>query len=128
MKSVSISIDVPDIEAGVEFFTKGLGFAGPRRGPYDSVLLSVGRLQVCLLQKDSGSIAVPGTNISRTYNRHWTPIHFDIEVDDLGKALEQAIEAGARQDGEIYSDENFSIALCSDPFGNGFCLGEKHAK
>jgi hypothetical protein len=51
----------------------------------------------------------------------------DISVDDLSKALEQAIRAGARQEGETYSDEQISIAYCSDPFGNGFCLGEEHA-
>jgi catechol 2,3-dioxygenase-like lactoylglutathione lyase family enzyme len=128
MKSVSISIDVPDIEAGIEFFTKGLGFVGPRKGPYNSVLLHAGELNICLLQKENGSIAVPATNISRTYTRHWTPVHLDIEVDDLSKALERAIRAGARQEGETYTDEQFSIAFCSDPFGNGFCLGEERAR
>ena len=127
MKSVSISIDVPDIEAGVEFFTEGLGFTKPRKGPHNSVLMRAGELEICLLQKISGSVAVPETNIPRDYGRHWTPIHLDIMVDDLDNAIQQAVGAGARQEGEIYSDEQYSIAFCSDPFGNGFCLGEQHS-
>ncbi len=127
MKRLTVSIDVPDIEAGVEFFTKGLGFTMPREGPYNSVLLSAGEVEICLLEKMSGSVAVPATNISRAYTRHWTPIHLDIMVDDLNTALEQAVGAGARQEGEIYSDEQYSVVFCSDPFGNGFCLGEEHS-
>ncbi len=74
-----------------------------------------------------GSVAVPTTNILRNYNRHWTPVHLDIMVDDLDAILEQAVSAGARQEGETYSDGQYSIAFCADPFGNGFCLGEKHS-
>jgi Glyoxalase-like domain len=32
---------------------------------------------------------------SRHYQRHWTPVHLDIQVDDLKGALAQALEAGA---------------------------------
>lgn len=126
MKNISISIDVPDVDAATEFYTKGLGFGEPRKGPHGSVLLDATGLRVCLLNKPKGSVAVPGSAITRTYRRHWTPIHLDIMVDDLGTALRKAIAAGACQEGETYTDEQYSIAFCSDPYGNGFCLGEEH--
>lgn len=126
MKSISISIDVPDIDAATEFYTKGLGFTGRRKGPHDSMLLDAGNLQICLLHKNSGSIAVPGSKLTRTYERHWTPVHLDIMVDDLDAALGKAVAAGACQEGETYTGEQYSMAFCSDPYGNGFCLGEEH--
>jgi predicted enzyme related to lactoylglutathione lyase len=61
----------------------------------------------------------------RHYERHWTPVHLDIHVDNLATALERAIKAGAKKEQVFESPEHGSAAFCSDPFGHGFCLLEK---
>lgn len=122
MKRISISIDVPDVDEAQEFFIAGLGFSKLREEPPTSVVLAAGELEVWLLSRADGSHATPESSISRSYKRHWTPIHLDIVVDDLRSALERAIRAGAIQEGNVESDDQGSIAFCSDPFGNGFCL------
>ena len=120
MKKVAISIDVPDVDEAQEFFTEGLGFSMLRKEASESVVLAAGDVEIWLLSRADGSHAIPESNISRTYKRHWTPIHLDILVDDLHSALERAIAAGAIQEGDV--DDQARIAFCSDPFGNGFCL------
>lgn len=121
MKKVAISIDVPDVDEAQEFFTAGLGFSMLRKAS-ESVVLVAGTLEVWLLSRTQGSSATPESSTSRIYKRHWTPIHLDIVVDDLHSALERAIRAGATQEGDIEPNGQGSIAFCSDPFGNGFCL------
>ena len=125
MKTVSLSIDVPDVDTAVDFFVSGLGFSKLRDEPPKFVVLAAGTLEIWLLPRVDGSRAVPDSSISRTYKRHWTPIHLDVVVDDLQAALKRAIRAGAVQEGNVVSDEQGSIAFCSDPFGNGFCLIEE---
>ena len=121
MVKVSLSIDVPDVAAAETFFAKGLGFETVRQEP-PSLIMRAGTLEVWLLPRAEGSIAVRDTDLSRSYRRHWTPIHLDIIVDDLEAALAQAISAGATQEGDIVTGEEAAIAFCVDPFGNGFCL------
>lgn len=82
MNSVSISVDVPDIDEGVRFFATD----------------------------------------TRRSERHWTPVHLDIHVDDLRVALKRALAAGAKQEQWFEDAEHGSAAFCSDPFGHGFCL------
>jgi predicted enzyme related to lactoylglutathione lyase len=58
----------------------------------------------------------------RDYRRHWTPVHLDFEVDDVLAAVERAVAAGAKLEGEIQSFVWGRQATLSDPFGHGFCL------
>jgi predicted enzyme related to lactoylglutathione lyase len=118
------NIDVADVDAAREFFTAGLGFSMWRQASESVVLVAV-TLEIWLLSRTQNSCATPESSTSRTYKRHWTPIHHDIIVDDLHSALERAIRAGAIREGDIEADQQGSIAFCSDPFGNGFCLIQK---
>ena len=122
MVKVALSIDVPDVKSGTDFFTVGLGFQKLRDEPSGTAVLKAGDMEIWLLQRDDGTVAVPESNIQRTYKRHWTPIHLDVVVDDLKGALDRAISAGAVQEGDILTSEHSSMVFCSDPFGNGFCL------
>ena len=121
MIRLALSIDVPDVVAGERFFADGLGFETLRQEP-SSLVMRAGSIEVWLLPREEGSTAVRHQRLSRSYRRHWTPIHLDIIVDDLESALARAISAGATQEGEIVTGEEGTIAFCADPFGNGFCL------
>ncbi len=122
MTKVALSVDVPDVSAAVDFFSRGLGFKKLRNEPPNAIVMDAGGLELWLLLKAEGSVAVRDTDISRSYRRHWTPIHLDVLVDDLSEALDRAVTAGAIQEGDIVYQDNASFVVCSDPFGNGFCL------
>lgn len=121
MIRLALSIDVPDVAAGERFFTDGLGFETVRQEP-PSLVMRADTIEVWLLPREEGSTAVRHRQLSRSYQRHWTPIHLDIIVDDLQSALARAISAGATQEGDVVTGEEGAIAFCADPFGNGFCL------
>lgn len=117
----TISIDVPDIEQGVTFFTDGLDFqvnAQLAPGIYE---LEFAGVRVFLIEKPAHSLPHPGGK-PRTYGRHWTPVHMDLEVDDLDRAVDRAVAAGAIIEERASDDEWGDIATLADPFGNGFCL------
>ena len=46
-----------------------------------------------LLRKEAGSTGAGKSR--RTYERHWTPVHLDIIVDEIAVALSRAKPAGA---------------------------------
>jgi uncharacterized glyoxalase superfamily protein PhnB len=87
--------------------------------------MSAGNTSICLLEKGPGSKPSTYAKDTRHYERHWTPVHLDIHVDNLTAALERAINAGARKERVFENPEHGSAAFCSDPFGHGFCLLEK---
>ena len=120
--TVSISIDVPDLAAGVAFYTRAFGFAEAARPFPGLVVLKAGTAEICLLEKRAGSRPSNNTTDTRRYERHWTPVHLDVHVDDLDVALAEAIAAGALQEQVFRNPEHGSAAFCSDPFGHGFCL------
>lgn len=121
MVKVSISIDVPNLEQGVGFYSAAFGFSKVAE-PYPGVLvMRAGDMTMCLLEKAPGSKPSPNTLDTRGYQRHWTPVHLDFHVDNLGEALERAVEAGAVVE-QKFDTPNGAAAFCSDPFGHGFCL------
>jgi lactoylglutathione lyase len=79
-------------------------------------------VRVYLLQKPEGSLGA-GDGLRR-YDRHWTPVHFDVVVDDIGAALSRALAAGAQAESEIRVEAWGKIVVLADPFGHGLCLIE----
>jgi predicted enzyme related to lactoylglutathione lyase len=125
MKSMSVSVDVPNLEEGIAFYSQAFGFtkvAAPMPGV---AVLKTGAATLCLLEKPAGTAPSPATSERRRYERHWTPVHLDVHVDDLKAALARALKAGARQEQVFEHPEHGSAAFCSDPFGHGFCLLEE---
>lgn len=118
-----INIDVPDLEAAIEFYQRATELRLGRRLFEGTVAeLTGASVRVLLLQKETGSSPVPGVSLSRDYRRHWTPVHLDFVVPELEVATERAVAAGARLEGPIQSFVWGRQACLSDPFGHGFCL------
>ena len=124
MNSVSISIDVPDLDEAIRFYVGAFGFSKSSQPAPGVAVLRAGSADICLLEKRAGSRASTRTAETRHYERHWTPVHLDIHVDDLEVALAKALAAGATREQVFENPEHGSVAFCSDPFGHGFCLIE----
>lgn len=122
-----INIDVPDVEAAIEFYQRATELRLGRRLFEGTVAeLTGASVRVLLLQKEIGSSPVPGVSLSRDYRRHWTPVHLDFVVPELEVATERAVAAGARLEGPIQRFVWGRQACLSDPFGHGFCLLQWH--
>jgi lactoylglutathione lyase len=117
-----VNIDVSDLGRATAFYTKAFGLTIGRRFGEGGVELLGAAVPIYLLVKAEGSRATTVNDTTRSYRRHWTPVHLDIVVPDLDAALPRAIEAGAVMEKEPRTAVWGRIALMSDPFGNGFCL------
>ena len=125
MISVSVSIDVPNIADAVRFYASAFGFSKCSTPAPGVVVLRAGDAEICLLERRAGTQASSHSHDTRRYERHWTPVHLDIHVDDLAAALAKAVDAGAIREQVFESPEHPSVAFCADPFGHGFCLIER---
>jgi predicted enzyme related to lactoylglutathione lyase len=120
-----INIDVPDLAAGISFYTHGLGFNLQRRLFEGAVAeLEHDGVRLYLLAEPQGSPPWTGAAVQRDYSDHWTPVHLDLVVPDIDVARAAAIAAGARPVSEIRSTVFGRIAPLRDPFGHGLCLIE----
>jgi predicted enzyme related to lactoylglutathione lyase len=118
-----VNVDVGDLERAIEFYTAALGLRVERRLFDRSVAEMAGASsKIYLMAKPAGSPTSLGTSSVRDYRRHWTPVHLDFEVDDVSAAVERAVTAGAKLEGQIQSFSWGRQATLSDPFGHGFCL------
>ncbi|MBA3675999.1 MAG: VOC family protein [Sphingosinicella sp.] len=123
-----VNIDVPDMAAAEAFYTAAFGLRVGRRFDADFIELLGRDVPIYLLKKDSGSLIGPDGGDVRRYERHWTPVHPDFVVENLGQAIDRVIAAGARQEGEIREAPYGRLAMLADPFGHGFCLIEFNAE
>jgi catechol 2,3-dioxygenase-like lactoylglutathione lyase family enzyme len=124
--SVHISIDVPNLEAGLRFYGNVFGFREKARPFPTMAILDANNLTVCMHQKAAGTKSSPGGGDVRRYERHWTPVHVDVHVEDLDAALEKLRAEGGLVEIEFRTEGPMPVAFCSDPFGNGFCvIGER---
>jgi predicted enzyme related to lactoylglutathione lyase len=124
--TVLINIDVPDIADAERFYAAAFGLRPGRR--FDEAFLELlgWPAPVYLLQKPAGSPGA-GTDLRR-YDRHWTPIHPDVVVEDLDAALARATAAGAVIESPARALPYGRLAMLADPFGHGFCLIEFNAR
>jgi predicted enzyme related to lactoylglutathione lyase len=115
-----INIDVPDAETGARFYTEAFGLTVGRRFGKDFVELLGWEAPVYLLTKNAGTVGAGGDR--RRYERHWTPFHLDVVVDDVDAAVARAVAAGAKLEAPATDAPYGRIAMLADPFGHGFCL------
>ena len=115
-----VNIDVPDLTAATAFYTAGFGLTVRRQLGPQVTELAGWRVPVYLLQKPAGSVGAGDQH--RSYDRHWTPVHLDVVVDDLEAALARALAAGARAETAIRTESWGRIVVLADPFGHGLCL------
>jgi predicted enzyme related to lactoylglutathione lyase len=125
MVTMSVSIDVPGLEQGIAFYSAAFGFSKVAVPHPGVALLRAGEITICLLEKQAGSKPSPNAAKTRTYERHWTPVHVDFHVDNFSEALDRAVAAGAVVEQRFDNPKFGSAAFCSDPFGHGFCLIER---
>jgi predicted enzyme related to lactoylglutathione lyase len=119
---VNVSIDVPDLEAGVNFYHRVFGWREKSRPLSHMAVMDGNNLTVCIHAKAAGSKPTPSEQ-ERGYSRHWTPVHLDFHVEDFEATVAKAIEAGASVEQQYNKPK--AIAFCCDPFGNGFCVISK---
>lgn len=117
-----VNIDVDDLARATDFYCAAFALRMGRRFGTDGVELLGGTAPLYLLVKPAGSPAFAGATQTRDYRRHWTPVHFDIVVDDVDAAVDRAVAAGATLEQPARTANWGRIALLADPFGNGFCL------
>ena len=122
MPGLLVNIDVPDMAAGIAFYTSALGLKVGRRFDKDFVELLGADAPIYLLRKDAGTPIGPAGGDVRRYQRHWTPVHPDFVVADMDAAMARAVAAGAVQEGETCDAAYGRLAMFADPFGHGFCL------
>lgn len=123
MPSFVINIDVPDLTAGVDFYTAAFSLRVGRRFK-DFVELVGAETPIYLLPTKAGTSIGPAGGDVRRFERHWSPIHPDFIVDDMAAAIERVTAAGAVQEGETCHAAYGKLAMFGDPFGHGFCLIE----
>ncbi len=119
---ILVNIDVPDLKAGLDFYTRAFDLLPGRRFEGFAELLGAGSA-IYLLERAAGSRATPAGG-ERSYGRHWTPTHLDYVVTGIEAAIDRAVAAGAVPEGPLRSWPWGRIAQFSDPFGNGFCILE----
>lgn len=121
---ILVNIDVPELAPAIKFYCAALGLQHSRTLDEDVAELTGASSVIYLLQNPSGSTVSNRSLASRSYSRHWTPVHLDFVVDDIQHATERALGAGAIREGECVKWKGSKCVTFSDPFGHGFCLIE----
>lgn len=128
MAALLINMDVPELEPAIAFYMRAFGLQLGRRFGPDFAELIGAQAPIYLLVKPEGTPATSSPDPKRVYARHWTPVHLDFVVSDIGAALVRALEAGAKQEGPISDHAYGKLALLSDPYGHGVCLLQFNAR
>jgi catechol 2,3-dioxygenase-like lactoylglutathione lyase family enzyme len=121
LTEILINIDVDDVEKAIAFYEKALGLRVGRRFAFGVELLGASS-PIYLLLKEEGRQATQMSAELRRYRRHWTPVHLDVVVADIGEAVGRALDAGATLEGDIRAHDWGQIATLADPFGHGLCF------
>jgi predicted enzyme related to lactoylglutathione lyase len=116
-----VNIDVGDLAKGIAFYQAALGLRVSRRFGFGVELVGASS-PIYLLAKDEGTQGSPMSVELRRYRRHWTPVHLDVVVEDVGAAVNRALQAGATLEGDIRAQNWGLIANMADPFGHGICF------
>ena len=116
-----VNIDVDDLPKAIAFYEAALGVRVGRRFDFGVELLGASSA-IYLLVKKEGTQPSPMSADLRRYRRHWTPVHLDVVVDDVGEAVGRALQAGAALEGDIRAFNWGQIATMADPFGHGICF------
>ncbi len=119
-----VNMDVPDLARAEHFYCAVFGVSVGRRLGSGAVELLGLEAPIYLLEKAGDSAATAAAPARRNYQRHWTPVHLDVSVDDLDHARSMAIAAGAVDETGVRQAPYGRIATFADPFGHGFCLIE----
>lgn len=119
---VLINIDVDSLERATDFYCRAFDLrVGRRLGEAVVELLGASSV-IYLLARAEGSAPFEFTSQTRSYQRHWSPIHLDFVVEDIEASVQKAGSAGATIERPVETFDWGRLALLADPFGHGFCL------
>ena len=118
----SVTIYVPNLDEGLRFYRDSLGLVELARPIATYVILNCGGSQIGLMEKSARTKPAKGSNDTRRYERHWTPVHIDFHVEDFEGVVAKVLDGGAKCEQKFEGGPRPPIAFCSDPFGNGFCI------
>jgi len=118
----SVTLDVPDLAAGIAFYGGVFGFVEVARPIPDYAVLDAGGQRLSLMRKAAGSRATPADGTERSYARHWTPVHLDFHVEYFEAAVAAIGRLGGVCEAVHRVPGRSVIAFCGDPFGHGFCV------
>nr|WP_298378445.1 VOC family protein [uncultured Halomonas sp.] len=121
---IVVNIDVPELGPAIAFYSAALGLTHSRTIGEDIAELIGASSVIYLLKNSSGSKAASTLSKTRTYSRHWTPVHLDFVVEDIEEATQRALGAGANRESKCTEWRGSKCVTFSDPFGHGFCLIE----
>jgi predicted enzyme related to lactoylglutathione lyase len=122
MAQILLNLDVDDVSRAVRFYTEAFELRVGRRFEGDFIELLGAEAPIYLLPKTSESKPFASAETSRSYGRHWTPVHLDFVVPDIDAAIARAVAAGANLEQPAEKHAYGLLALLSDPFGHGFCF------
>jgi predicted enzyme related to lactoylglutathione lyase len=117
-------IEVTDAARGIAFYCDGLGLTLKRRLSPRWIELAGANVPIFLLADRPPIADLGSTTQTRSYERHWTPVHLDFIVDDLDATVARLTARGGSLDRDVGTCEYGRIAYMADPFGNGFDLIE----
>src|SRR5262245_9073066 len=118
---VLVNIDVDDLARAEAFYTTAFDLTPARRFGVGALELVGASSKIYLLVNPPDSFA-PASGALRNYDRHWTPVHLDIVVDDVDAAVARACAAGAMLEHAAKDTRWGRIAVLADPFGHGLCI------
>ncbi len=121
MVEINISIDVPDLALATEFYCQALGCVKLRDQPPDMVVLESENTIVYLLKRTAGTKPLKDALVTRSFDRHWSPVHLDFLIGNVKGTVARIVESGGSCEGGEKGDWG-EIAYCAVPFGNGFCV------
>jgi predicted enzyme related to lactoylglutathione lyase len=128
MIQLRVCVDVDDLDRAITFYQRALGLTlGRRFGPHWAEMLGA-TSPIDLLAEQAGSQATAAGPALRDYSRHWTPVHLDLVVENLERAVDRALSAGAVLERDIQARPWGRIAVLADPFGHGLCLLEMRGR
>lgn len=119
---ILVNIDVPDLEHAIGFYRAAFGLTLNRRLGATGAELLGADAPIYLLEKAAGTPAAGAVRQPRDYERHWTPVHLDMVVDDVDSAVARAVAAGARLEDPPATHAWGRIAHLADPYGHGICI------
>ena len=117
-----VNIDVPDLDHAVDFYQRAFGLTLHRRLGPKAAEMHGANAPIYLLEKAAGTRATSASPQWRDYARHWTPVHLDVVVPDVDRAVDQAVAAGAHLEDAATTHAWGRIAHLSDPYGHGICI------
>jgi len=122
-----VCIDVENAEQAVEFYRAiGLTLVKSDSG---WARMADGDTVFWIMEMPFSSSASPASEIPRSYQRHWTPVHLDFVVADLEATVARAMAAGGTMEGPIQERPGGGrLANVVDPSGNGVDLVQRPAK